>query len=136
MASFSGSHTDNHTAQHEFRHENFENRVGDLQLPPDELLRPLMEVYFRGFNSFHPVVHRGLFEQSLRQDRDKDFVALVLMVCACGARFIPDPSFLPPEPDGKPHGWRFFEQVEPFLRIPTPTTPTLYHMQLFIVRTC
>lgn len=67
----------------------------DRELPPADLLPTLVDAYFD--NAFFPVIHRPLFEKQLREGlhlREIAFLRVVLLVCACGARWCDDPRVL------------------------------------------
>ena len=106
----------------------------NLTLPPMDVIYPLVDHYFTKMNTFHPILHRGLFMKSLQDQLDDNhFRAIVLLVCACGSRAADRTQPEPQSSDSHP-GIQYFEQVEPFLRMPTPATPRLEDMQIFIVR--
>ncbi|KAH7072322.1 hypothetical protein BKA62DRAFT_806202 [Auriculariales sp. MPI-PUGE-AT-0066] len=62
--------------------------------------------------------------------QDKHFAAAVLLICALSEGQIAADNGLRTE-NGKPAGWDFFDQVEPFLRMPTPAEPRLLDVQIF-----
>ncbi|KAH7107319.1 fungal-specific transcription factor domain-containing protein, partial [Auriculariales sp. MPI-PUGE-AT-0066] len=106
------------------------------QLPPPATLASLVHRFFEVFNLYFPVLHRGLFEKQLldgQAERDGKFAALVLLVCAIGEAHMDgtSPAYL--FPDGQTPGGRFFEQVEPFLRVPTSAVPQLAEVHIFLL---
>ncbi|KAH7099246.1 fungal-specific transcription factor domain-containing protein, partial [Auriculariales sp. MPI-PUGE-AT-0066] len=125
------------TPAHEFRGETMASRAFDPHLPlPDELAM-LTRYFFDQYNVFNGVLHRGLFEQQLLDETilsDPLFVALVLLVCAIGERTLSS-SQERGEDVSNPPGWRFFEQVEPFLRAPPPVKPRLLYQQILVLST-
>ncbi|KAH7096778.1 fungal-specific transcription factor domain-containing protein, partial [Auriculariales sp. MPI-PUGE-AT-0066] len=119
----------------EFRAENHAYRRFIPQLPPPNELAALVHVYFNRFNIYHPVLHRLLFEQQLLDEVvmcDFRFLAVVLLVCAIGARHLPKSEQQGQDPS-TPIGWHYFEQVEPLLRPPISATPLLLDQQLFFL---
>ncbi|KAH7098091.1 fungal-specific transcription factor domain-containing protein, partial [Auriculariales sp. MPI-PUGE-AT-0066] len=117
----------------EFRHETFQHRKFSPQLPVPSELATLVHSYFDKFNIYLPILHRPLFEQMLTSEeamQDEKFVAVVLLVCAVGERGLPNGNERT-SIESMPAGWEFFEQVEPFLRIPGPTSPRLFDLQIW-----
>jgi hypothetical protein len=87
-----------------------------LELPPKDLMPTLLDEYFKNINRFFPILHRPLFEKQLEEGlhmREPNFLRVVLLVCANGARWCDDPRALD---DGCPvtlsAGYRWFRQVE------------------------
>ncbi|KAH7104003.1 fungal-specific transcription factor domain-containing protein [Auriculariales sp. MPI-PUGE-AT-0066] len=104
------------------------------RLPPPDELSHLVDIYYRHINAFCPVLHRPLFEQQLRSSecmQDSRFVAIVLLVCAMGERFVETEM----RDQARPPGSRFFEQIEPFLRIPTAASADLLDVQIYLMST-
>ena len=63
-------------------------------------------------NDFLPLLHRPTFFRNLDEGLhfvDRPFGSIVLLVCACGARFTSDPRVTD---DGRGLGWKWFEKVE------------------------
>ncbi|TFK66525.1 hypothetical protein BDN72DRAFT_844202 [Pluteus cervinus] len=114
--------------------------------PEPDLLRSLVDLYFKEFSIYFPLLHRPTFESNVAEDlhlKDHKFGAVVLLVCALGAKFSDDPrvfsdiSML----DGqgmsdkeKAHtllascGWKWYEQVD-LIRRNLSKRPTLYEFQ-------
>jgi len=115
--------------QHEVRYAHLAEQQFDPNIPPRHTIDLLVDNFFKQGNLSYPILHRGLFERSLDTEMDDPrFVAIVLLVCACGSRFTnTDPG------SQSSVGWHFFEQVEPFLRVPTPQNPRLYDIQIYLV---
>lgn len=66
-------------------------------LPPSDLIPSLLDGYFGNVNIILPILHRPLFESQLRDGlhmRDGEFLRLLLVVCAVGARWCDDPRVL------------------------------------------
>ncbi|PBK73110.1 hypothetical protein ARMSODRAFT_1015915 [Armillaria solidipes] len=102
----------------------------DYTFPEPDLLDNLVELYFIHINRFWPLLHRPTFERSLAvalHRSDRAFAAIVLMVCANGARFSDDPR-VRVDRDELPyrHGWKWFVQVH---RVSVLRTPNLYDLQ-------
>lgn len=62
-------------------------------LPPQDLCRSLIDLYFSKFNSHMVLLHRPSFERDYanRENISPSFIALVFMVLAVGSRFSDDP---------------------------------------------
>ena len=115
--------------QHEVRYALLAEQQFDPNIPPRHTIDLLVDNFFKQGNLSYPILHRGLFEKSLDTEmHDPRFVAIVLLVCACGSRFAHTDA-----ENHYPAGWHFFEQVEPFLRVPTPQNPRLYDIQIYLV---
>ncbi|KAH7108538.1 fungal-specific transcription factor domain-containing protein [Auriculariales sp. MPI-PUGE-AT-0066] len=116
----------------EFRGERLEDRRFEPVLPPPEQMAPLVQAYFETWNRVLPVFHRALFEQQLltvHVTRDKHFIAALLLVCALGeGRLALEKQGYT---DQERPGWKYFTQVEPFLRIPPPAEPQLLDVQIY-----
>ncbi|KAK0191438.1 fungal-specific transcription factor domain-containing protein [Armillaria mellea] len=102
----------------------------DYTFPEHDLLESLVELYFIHINRFWPLLHRPTFERSLAaalHRTDRAFAAIVLTVCANGARFSDDPR-VRVDRDELPyrHGWKWFIQVH---RVSVLRTPNLYDLQ-------
>ncbi|KZT18995.1 hypothetical protein NEOLEDRAFT_1142706 [Neolentinus lepideus HHB14362 ss-1] len=72
-------------------------RPSILHFPPDDLLISLVDLYFANINIFYPLFHEPTFRHNLAQklhERDQEFGAVVLMVCACAARWSNDSRVL------------------------------------------
>ncbi|KAH7103972.1 fungal-specific transcription factor domain-containing protein, partial [Auriculariales sp. MPI-PUGE-AT-0066] len=120
---------------HEFRGDSADARGFHPRLPPPDIQRMLFDAYFDKFNPQYPILHRGLFEQQLRDPaygQDQHFLAIVLLVCALGESMLSPPDSRAAG-TSKPTGWAHFEQVEPFLRVPTPGVPRLLDIQIWLL---
>ncbi|SJL01462.1 uncharacterized protein ARMOST_04784 [Armillaria ostoyae] len=102
----------------------------DYTFPEPDLLDNLVELYFIHINRFWPLLHRPTFERSLAvalHRSDRAFAAIVLMVCANGARFSDDPRVRVDRDELRyRHGWKWFVQVH---RVSVLRTPNLYDLQ-------
>lgn len=83
--------------------------------PSHDLLSSLVELYFANMNIYLPILHRPIFEDQLRQClhlRDAEFGAVVLLVCAIGARLSNDPRVLTEGTnDWHSAGFQWFSQI-------------------------
>ncbi|KAK6977508.1 Zn(2)-C6 fungal-type domain-containing protein [Favolaschia claudopus] len=104
--------------------------------PPPDLLADLTSCYFTHKNIYFPVLHRPTFERALASNlhlRDSAFGAVVLLVCAIGARFSDDPRLNRDEKEKEEplrRGWEFFDQV-PFGLDHIFETPGIYLLQYY-----
>jgi hypothetical protein len=83
--------------------------------PEADLLPMLVEAYMVNYNIVLPLLHRPSFEQSITEGlhlRDPSFGAVVLMVCALGARYVDDVRVCVPGQTMRSAGWRWFNQVD------------------------
>ncbi|KAG8929385.1 hypothetical protein FRC03_008980 [Tulasnella sp. 419] len=111
--------------------------IGTLRFPPRDLANSLVEIYFRQFQTYYPVLHRPAFEEQVRQEAYKSdvlFASTYLLVCAIGARWSNDPRVCINSGDNddvewNSAGWPFFAQVLA-LRRPYLQPPTLQDLQL------
>lgn len=86
----------------------------EYEFPHEDLMNNLIDHYFETFNALLPILHRPTFQALLDQHRhrtDADFAAVVLLVCAMGAKN----DVVHEDPDGERYcqctGWKWFEQV-------------------------
>lgn len=90
------------------------NERPSLELPPDDLMPIVLDAYFD--NEFFPVIHRPMFEKQLREGlhlREAAFLRVVLLVCACGARWCNDPRVLDDRwPVPMSAGYRWLRQID------------------------
>lgn len=86
-----------------------------------------------------PLLHRPLFEAQLQAGLyrfDPHFLAVVLLVCAIGARFVRDddhPRVLSEPGNVHSAGWQWFDAAEPMNRVPILFRPKLFDLQLRVV---
>ncbi|KAK0242248.1 fungal-specific transcription factor domain-containing protein, partial [Armillaria nabsnona] len=112
------------------KYKDVDVNLYDYTFPEPDLLDNLVELYFIHINRFWPLLHRPTFERSLSaalHQTDRASAAIVLMVCANGARFSNDPR-VRVDRDELPyrHGWKWFVQVH---RVSVLRTPNLYDLQ-------
>jgi hypothetical protein len=110
--------------------------VGPFVFPDPDPLRALIDLYFIHRNLYFPVLHRPTFERAVADElhtRDAAFGAVVLLVCAIGARFSDDARACRPGAEPLRSGWEFFDQL-PFCLDHLFETPTLYELQYYCVR--
>ena len=105
--------------------------------PPDDLREALVDLYFRNLNDGLPLLHERMFKEAVASGfhlRDSGFGAIVLLVCANGARSSSDPRVLEdPSDDRESSGWKWFKEVQTkrkLLRAPAH----LYDLQIYVVR--
>jgi hypothetical protein len=107
------------------------------EFPPMDLIPVLVDAYFDFVNVTAPLLHRPTFARALAQDShhvDGGFGALLLLVCAIGARYVDDVRVLI---DGGPTysaGWKWFNQartVSCSMLVP----PSLLDLQMICVST-
>ncbi|TFK66522.1 hypothetical protein BDN72DRAFT_880231 [Pluteus cervinus] len=114
--------------------------------PEPDLLKSLVDLYFKELSIFSPLLHRPTFDSSVAADlhlRDREFGAVVLLVCALGAKFSDDPRVFSDisvlEGEGMSDeekarvllgscGWRWFEQIN-LTQAGLLKRPTLYELQ-------
>ncbi|KAJ8076398.1 Gypsy retrotransposon integrase-like protein 1 [Marasmius tenuissimus] len=108
----------------------FEETLPEYNFPEDDLMHNLVDLYFDKYNVFLPLLHRPTFERSVKQGEhlhDHSFGAVLLLVCALGARFSYDPRVFEDGPQSA--GWQYIRQV-PISRVPRGKTG-LYDIQAY-----
>ncbi|KAJ7065870.1 fungal-specific transcription factor domain-containing protein [Mycena amicta] len=112
--------------------------AGPFVFPPNDLLHSLISLYFLHQNTYYPLLHRPSFMHSVFTDAlhvtDASFGAIVLLVCAIGARFSDDERVCPPGAEPLRIGWQFFDQL-PLVIDHLFVRPTLYHLQFYCLAT-
>ncbi|KAF7288615.1 Zn(2)-C6 fungal-type domain-containing protein [Mycena indigotica] len=107
--------------------------------PPPDLLADLVALYFEHANVYVPLLHRPTFTRLLARNghlEDDKVGAIVLIVCAIGARFSPDPRVLGSNAAGGGTtaqlacGWQYFSQLSTELEFMFET-PGLYDLQRY-----
>ncbi|KAI9063836.1 hypothetical protein FKP32DRAFT_1592070 [Trametes sanguinea] len=102
--------------------------------PPHDLMRELLELYFRHSNECIPLLHKPTFMQSIREGlhlRHGGFGATVLLACALGSRHSNDPRVLLDGTDSwRSAGWKWYQKVEDMHK--SPIAP----VQLYDVQIC
>ena len=99
-------------SQYIYQQENAATYV----FPEPDLLGHLVDLYFQYMNVFTPVLHRPTFEHELSHGthlHNRNFGAVVLLVCALGALISHDPRVIAPTDGDDWHsaGWTWFRQV-------------------------
>ncbi|KAK1231046.1 Gypsy retrotransposon integrase-like protein 1 [Marasmius sp. AFHP31] len=102
-----------------------------FSFPENSLLVSLISLYFHHVNIHLPVLHEPTFRKNVVEGlhhRNSHFGAVVLAVCAIGARYSDDPQvfFVPGHPSSA--GWKWFEQIHP-IRRSMFEMPCLYELQ-------
>ncbi|KAK7063596.1 fungal-trans domain-containing protein [Favolaschia claudopus] len=104
--------------------------------PPPQLLNSLVDLYFTEINILIYVLHENTFRRSLAAGlhlHDQKFGALVLSVCALGAKFSDDPRvFMEHSEFEHTAGLKWFRQVRPVPRS-LYVSPTLYELQVVLM---
>ena len=97
----------------------------------------LIDEAFLHLNSNFPLLHRPTFEHGIKTGlhlRDEGFGAIVLLVCANGARFSNNPAVRPPgTKNWHRAGWQWFEQVRSKRKLVPLTPASLYDLQVTVV---
>jgi hypothetical protein len=104
--------------------------------PPDDLLPTLIDAYFACINVVIPLLHRPTFDRALAElahHNHPGFGAVLLLVCAVGARFVDDERVLLDGASGLSAGWKWFNQV-PLMRRSILALPGLHDLQICCVR--
>ncbi|GJE89779.1 Zn(II)2Cys6 transcription factor [Phanerochaete sordida] len=115
----------------------FDYRTRDppyTDFPEPTLMNELIDNYFRTIHFDFPLLHRPSFLQGVVEGRyitDEGFGAVVLLVCALGARFSNNPATLPPDAQSwQVAGWHWFDQVRSMRRLMPLTTTTPADLQV------
>ncbi|TRM65885.1 fungal-specific transcription factor domain-containing protein [Schizophyllum amplum] len=120
---------------HPWEYSLLQTEPARYSFPDEDLAKELIDLYFENVQPYFPILHRPTLEQGMRASehlKDHNFGAIVLLVCALGARFSEDPRVLSKEYPSETHsrGWEWFSQAEKERR-PVYTAPTLHEMQSF-----
>ncbi|KAJ8088932.1 Gypsy retrotransposon integrase-like protein 1 [Marasmius tenuissimus] len=122
--------------------------------PPPDLLPTLISLYFTHVHPIYPVLHKAIFEQSVKeglQHRDVFFSSALLAVCALGSRYCSDFRVLEDNDgiegyrgfnnrsNGRSKsrisaGWKWFRQIR-LTRLELGTKPSLYELQMYCLAT-
>ncbi|KAF9076758.1 fungal-specific transcription factor domain-containing protein [Rhodocollybia butyracea] len=105
-----------------------------FKFPDENLIQDLVKLFLDRINYLIPFVHGPSFLKNIEKGlhfNDRQFGALVLAVCAVGARFSKDPRIFE---DGSTSeqsvGWRWIRQVDPIKK--SFTSPSsVYELQLY-----
>ena len=112
------------------------------ELPPPDLLRHLIDIFFDRFNIYFPILHRATFEAELESRKHQvKFGGIVLLLCAAAARYSDDPRVVPTDDKdefGNVKNWRFagsefFDKFKTHCRRFLLTAATLEDLQLIIL---
>lgn len=101
-------------------------------------MHDLHDLYFANYNVYLPLLHRPTFQKSLQQDLhlvNDSFGAVVLMMCALGAKFSDDPRTLLVDPNKHSSGWKWFKCVQDTRRAFRSAVPCIYDLQIYTVST-
>ncbi|KAJ7650532.1 hypothetical protein FB45DRAFT_714184, partial [Roridomyces roridus] len=121
-------------------HDMVEEAIPPPSFPEDDLLTPLIDLYFERINPLMGLLHAPSFRRSISQGEhlsDLHFGSVVLLVCALAARCSDDPRvLLDQEPHQGSAGWKWFRQVRPLWMAATFQTFrfSLYKLQVICVR--
>ena len=122
----------------QFERELLERQSSPFEFPEDDLLWHLIDCYFTHMNVITPILHRPSFEQQVREGlhfKEEAFGAVVLSVCANGARISDDRRVLTDEgKDWYSAGWAWFSQVR-MTQKALLSSSRLYDLQVLCVRT-
>ncbi|KIY44291.1 hypothetical protein FISHEDRAFT_29475, partial [Fistulina hepatica ATCC 64428] len=101
------------------------------------LLNTLADVYFTHVNVIYPLLHRPTFANRIKQGHhrtDEGFGAIVLAVCAIGARYhtLEPDSCIDFEEPTLMAGWKYFKQVQARC-LPLVHTASLTDLQFYVL---
>lgn len=106
------------------------------EFPDDDLINPLIDLYFENLNILMPLLHRPTFEKCVASGlhlQNPGFGATLLLVCAIAARYSDDPRvFLADANSEHSAGWKWFDQVQ-VVRRSMLAPPSLYDLQVYCV---
>ncbi|KAF9254514.1 hypothetical protein L218DRAFT_1082301 [Marasmius fiardii PR-910] len=103
--------------------------------PEHSLMVSLISIYFQKVNILFPILHAPTFWRNVVQGLHLEnpyFGAVVLGVCALGARYSDDKRVLSSPDQPSSAGWKWFEQV-PLLRRSKFDPPNLYELQYYVL---
>ncbi|KAF8215501.1 fungal-specific transcription factor domain-containing protein [Mycena galopus ATCC 62051] len=107
-----------------------------LVFPEDDLLESLTKIYFEQIHPILNILHFPSFQRSIADGlhlRDREFGAVVLMVCSLTSRHSDDPRvFIDGANSEQSCGWKWFQQVRP-CRSPFWWGASLYQLQLIFL---
>ncbi|KAJ3794574.1 fungal-specific transcription factor domain-containing protein [Lentinula aff. detonsa] len=124
-----------------------EDKTPPFVFPDEDLIDSLVTLYFTHVNAYFSILHEPSFIRSITQDlhhKDRHFGALVLAVCALGARFSDDERIYEDgiDPTTRTNdasrggaseqsiGWKWIRQIQPVRRTFT-APPSIYEIQLY-----
>ncbi|TFK47812.1 hypothetical protein OE88DRAFT_1770005 [Heliocybe sulcata] len=103
-----------------------------FHFPPDDLLTSLTDLYFAHLNIFYPLFHQPSFRQDIarkRHEQDHMFGVVVLVMCACAARWSKDRRVLADWSDSwHSAGWKYLNECTQVSR-PLVEQPHLLDLQ-------
>ncbi|KAF5361133.1 hypothetical protein D9758_009054 [Tetrapyrgos nigripes] len=108
--------------------------IPTFDFPDKKALRKLVDTYFTEINLYNALLHRPLFERSLKDGlhlRDSAFGGLLLSICACASIYAYRQF---PRGDVQSSGWVWFNQI-PLENFVFWEIPSLYHLQLYCLVT-
>ncbi|GJE87560.1 fungal-specific transcription factor domain-containing protein [Phanerochaete sordida] len=101
--------------------------------PEYDLIHSLASTFFAEVNIYWPLLHRPTFERSLKEElhlRDEGFGALLLLVCALGARYSKDPRvYVNGKHNPQAAGLEWFNQVQRTMKVINMDPPRIYDLQ-------
>ncbi|GJE89793.1 Zn(II)2Cys6 transcription factor [Phanerochaete sordida] len=102
--------------------------------PEPVLLSELLENYFRDVHDNFPLLHRPTLIRGIAAGlhySSEGFGAIVLLICAIGARFSTNPAVLPPgSTTWHRAGFRYYDQVQTVRKLMPRSKATLYDLQV------
>lgn len=106
--------------------------------PDCDLIDTLVAIYFSRIHIHYPIIHQPTFLQAISEGihyEDRQFGAVLLLVCAVAAPYLDDPRVLA---DRGPFaelscGWQWYEQVQG-IRKNLFQSVTLFELQMYSVR--
>ncbi|GJE89794.1 Zn(II)2Cys6 transcription factor [Phanerochaete sordida] len=105
--------------------------------PEPALMRELLNTYFTAIHTTFPLLHGPTFLQGVTTGlhlTDEGFGAVLLLVCALGARFANNPASLPSGVTSwQLEGWRWFNQVRITRKLISMTKTSLYDLQVIVL---
>lgn len=106
--------------------------------PPTELLDYLVDLYFRNVNDHFQLLHEPSFKASISNGLHRSHGGLgatVLLVCANGSRYAPDPAALLDDsyPPSRSSGWQWYQAVKNVWKLPLAPAK-LHDLQVYAVR--
>lgn len=114
-----------------------ETRRVECNFPDPDLLSSLVELYFTYINPYIPLLHRPTLEKAIADglhQREVQFAATVLLICAIGVRFSEDPRVTAvPYDHPKSLGWVWFYQSQE-MHQSVLFKPSLHTIQAYCVR--
>ncbi|KAL0577502.1 Gypsy retrotransposon integrase-like protein 1 [Marasmius crinis-equi] len=126
--------TPNNPSSHQWEEEIRTREESPYDFPESSLLVSLISLYFERHNPYFPTIYEPTFRKSVIQGlhlNDREFGAVVLAVCALGARFSDDERVLSVPGHTLSAGWKWFKQIHPTCRTTAFDMPSLYELQYY-----